>query len=75
MLARQKTSRGVVITVLNYDEYQEQGKTEARQKQDRSKTEAILLKEQDKQTKQNKQEKEVPLKIELREYIEKRNSL
>ena len=54
MLARQKTSRWVVITIINYDVYQSESKTEARQKQDRSKTEARLLKEQDKQDKQDK---------------------
>jgi len=55
MLARQKTMRWVVVTILNYDKYQDYGKIKARQRQDKSKIKAKLYKEQYKQYKQNKE--------------------
>ena len=55
MLARQKTMRWVVITVLNYDKYQDFGKITARQKQDKSKIKAKLYNEEYKENKENKE--------------------
>ena len=49
MLARQKTMRWVVITIVNYDDYQDFGKLLAIQKQDKSKIKARLYNEEDKE--------------------------